>query len=604
MDATTYIKSIHSKLNSVSLGGLVLALATLLTPLAAPAQTRSPETQVLTRSPQPQNYSVLHVDAANGNDQQGTGETSQPYKTVTQALEVAPPGRSTVILLAPGHYSQTSGETFPLRLRAGITIQGSAGEARNTMIVGSGPVTAGSSHSATVVTAERSGLANVAISNPKGNGVWIEAGSPVLRRIALVSNGVTGIHVSNGAPIIENSYFNSNQNGLSIEGTSRAVVRGNYFEATGRAITITNPATPTINNNRIARNDVGIALKNNARPILEANILDQNRRNGVVEVDTVAVASDPAGSTPTAPEPAASIPTANIALPAQASAPTPLAHNIRALSALSNAPTPSPTPVETTATADAGDADTSVAEPPEVDAVPSPEQTASDPEVDAVPSPEQTTPDEIQLSKLLSPESLEAEAEATPSDTLEILGAQPRETEETPEETEPDVAGEADSPPLASDAIPIAVIPIENEAAASATSVEDSPNDTNISKLLARLNRQPSAPVNSSPRPNNVPRDGQAGRLPVPAVAIPSSLGTNQLPPPGTASLAQAFRYRILVDMDDADHLKDLVPDAFRTQVGRRTFMQAGAYVDEAEAQERLEWLEEHDIEARINVRD
>ena len=75
------------------------------------------------------------------------------------------------------------------------------------------------------------------------------------------------------------------------------------------------------------------------------------------------------------------------------------------------------------------------------------------------------------------------------------------------------------------------------------------------------------------------------------------------LTPPGTVSLARTFRYRVLVDMADAEALQNLVPDAFRTQVDNRMFMQAGAYIDEAEAQERLDWLREQGIDGQINLR-
>ncbi|MEO1180294.1 MAG: DUF1565 domain-containing protein, partial [Cyanobacteria bacterium J06636_28] len=288
MDATIRIKPLR---------GFLLALFVLATALPANAQETQPlsssEGRTLSMSQPSQDYAVLHVNSTTGSDELGTGSVEQPYKTITQAVQMASTNR-TVLLLAPGHYSQDSGESFPLRLRPGMTIQGNAGETRNTIIVGGGEFRGDDqTQNVTIVTSDRSGLANVAVSNPKGTGVWIMGGTPILRRVALVSNAVAGIQVANGTPVIENSYFNRNQQGISIRGTGRAIVRGNYFEATGRAITVASPATPAINNNRIARNDVGIALKNNARPVLEANVLDGNGRNGVVEVDAVETAVAP-----------------------------------------------------------------------------------------------------------------------------------------------------------------------------------------------------------------------------------------------------------------------------------------------------------------------
>ncbi|MEO0867817.1 MAG: DUF1565 domain-containing protein [Cyanobacteria bacterium J06642_11] len=612
-----------------SLTGLLLALATLAISEPARAQVSTPSPQVLSRNQQSQNYTILHVDAANGSER-GTGEATKPYKTVTQALQVARPGVSTVILLAPGHYSQASGESFPLRLRPGITIQGNTGEARNTIIVGSGQVqNNGSTHSATIVTADRSGLANVAISNPKGDGVWITAGSPIVRRVVFVSNRGAGIHVSQSAPIIENSYFNLNAQGLVVEGSSQAIVRGNYFEATGRAISVSSPATPTINNNRIARNDVGIALKNNARPTLEANVLDGNRRNGVVEVDSVAIAPTTAPNnlqtvrttevTGISPE-VSLAPRETIAI----SRPAPVPETALAVEpnigpsrrAMATELSLAPAPVPITGT-------------PETQAI-APDETTTNRAFSAVPAarplsikapPLQQdrieesshTQEDNQSEAVVTVETPLDRASTAATGSIEEFSNQPLFST-TPHQNPADLTSENQVVAINSDeaidpeAIPIAVIPVDGDAMISAAPTANEKQE-GLSKLLARLNDgelEPAVEVTTTDYPEIIPistTSTPSQRLPVPAVAIPSGQGTQRLAPPGTRSLARAFRYRILVEMDNANHLKTLVPDAFRTRVGNRTFMQAGAYVDEAEAQERLDWLEDNGIQASINVR-
>ncbi|MEM9482169.1 MAG: DUF1565 domain-containing protein [Cyanobacteria bacterium P01_F01_bin.116] len=524
-------------------GSLVLAMAATVTALPVAAQeTGTLVSQTVSMSQQAQNYIVLHVDAAMGDDQRGSGSADQPYKTITQALAMAP-NASTVILLAPGHYSQASGEQFPLRLRPGVTIQGNAGEARNTMIVGGGEFRdAGVMKHATIVTSDRSGLANLAISNPKGSGVWINAGTPVLRRLVLMSNAVAGVQVADSAPMIENSYFHQNQLGLAIQGESRATVRGNYFEATGRAITVASPATPTINNNRIARNDVGIALKNNARPILEANVLNGNGRNGVVEVESTSVASVAAMTT-------------GEAVPAR----------------------------------------------PEVE-----------PETDLIVNDDaetNTTTDTVRayveagsFRQHLAASISSGSAEQSPIVQLRQIALSAPAN---------DASTTASDPPLDEGAVAIAVIPASGPD--MGTNIDAAANNgteqEGISKLLARLRgtsptdagaASSSVPVEVSDNSSGIPSD----RLLVPSVAIPGSRGAESLTPPGTVSVARVFRYQVLVDMAEAEDLQVLVPDAFRTQVGSRTFMQAGAYVDEAEAQERLDWLQDNGIEARVNLRE
>ncbi len=567
MNATTYMRFLQDTI-------LLLAMAAVMTTIPANAQElpSSSSRNQYALSQSSQSYSVLHVDAAAGHDQQGVGSVEQPYRTITQALRMAP-ATSTVILLAPGHYSQESGEHFPLRLRPGITIQGNAGEARNTIIVGGGEYQDGSAiEYATIVTADRSGLANVTVSNPKGSGVWITAGSPILRRVALVSNAVSGVQVTDGAPVIENSYFNRNRYGLTIQGNGRAMVRGNYFEATGRAITVASPATPIINNNRIARNDVGIALKNNARPLIEANVLNDNERNGVVEVETATAVS-----------------------PAPANQADVVAVKLSEVSYESDTPVVSGQ--ERSAVLIRPDAET-----PEAEINIAVRQPESEPNVAAEAFTEADT------SAVMPDETTEADepvSEIAPyRQRLAVSPAAPAPV--TADHTVENSAGD--------DSIPIAVVP----ATTPEITANNPPNQERregIEKLLARLNRSPvpasSPPVEEAvdnanvaiPAVPTINTTNTGERLPVPSAAIPSGPEAISLTPPGTVVLTETFRYRVLVDMADAEALRSLVPDAFRTQVGGRMFMQAGAYVDEADAQERLEWLLENGVNGQVNLR-
>lgn len=550
---------------------LLVAMAAAMTTIPAYGQespsSSSRDQYALSQSSQ--SYSVLHVDAVTGHDQQGVGSPEQPYRTITQALRMAP-ATSTVILLAPGHYSQDSGEHFPLRLRPGITIQGNAGEARNTIIAGGGEFQDGNATEyATIVTADRSGLANVTVSNPKGSGVWITVGAPILRRVALVSNAVSGVQVTDGAPVIENSYFHRNRYGLTIQGNGRAMVRGNYFEATGRAITVASPATPIINNNRIARNDVGIALKNNARPLIEANVLDDNERNGVVEVETAMAVS-----------------------PASANQADVVAVKLSEVSHESH--TPGVLGQERSAVLIRSEAET-----PEAEINIAARQPEFEPNVAA----------EADTPAVMPAEMLDADESGG------AIASYRQRLTASPAAPAPVTADRAAENSASDDAIPIAVVP----ATIPEITANDPPNQERregITKLLARLNRSP-APVSSPPVEEAVENTDVATpvaptinttnsdeRLPVPSVAIPSGPGaTSSLTPPGTVALAETFRYRVLVDMANAETLRGLVPDAFRTQVDGRVFMQAGAYIDEADAQERLEWLQENGVDGQINLR-
>ncbi len=587
-------------------GMALLAMAAIVSTLPATAQDSLPRSvstsQSVSMGPAPQGYGVLHVNVVTGSDQQGAGSAERPFKTITQALRKAPT-TSTVILLAPGHYSQDSGEQFPLRLRPGITIQGNSGETRNTLIVGGGEFQVGNgTQNTTIVTADRSGLANILVSNANGSGVWITAGSPILRRVALVSNAVAGVQVTDSAPVIENSYFHGNQYGLTIQGDGHALIRGNYFEETGRAITVTSPATPTINNNRIARNQVGIVLKNNARPLVNANALVSNDRNGVVEVEsTRATAPTPTNQSEVEPHGAPG----NISADRGQEPPAVL---IQPEAVVTDGLTE---PVNTEPVVNTNE--------PDDDA----HQVASE-----VISGEDTATGAIasfrahlarERPAVLSAPAPVSAAQAAPLDSPQTSSS-PNLDEAVPHTADNAVMN--DTQTIAEDGIPIAVIP----ASEPETTPNNSANNENerregISKLLARLNRNresalspsentvavttPTVSVPDIPTPDVPTFDEPTAnqRLPVPSVTIPSGSSSINLTPPGTMALTKTFRYRVLVDMADAEDLENLVPDAFRTQVGSRMFMQAGAYVDEAEAQDRLEWLQENGIEGQINLR-
>jgi hypothetical protein len=72
--------------------------------------------------PLPDNRPAIFVDAANGSDTRGDGSRNNPFKTITYAIQRAEAG--SVIQLFPGVYSEESGETFPIRLKAGLTLRG------------------------------------------------------------------------------------------------------------------------------------------------------------------------------------------------------------------------------------------------------------------------------------------------------------------------------------------------------------------------------------------------------------------------------------------------------------------------------------------------
>lgn len=236
-------------------------------------------------SSQAENFQTLYVNAAAGSDRAG-GIESEPLQTVTRALEIATP--NTVIVLAPGLYTQASGEVFPLQLKPGVTIQGTPGSGNRTAIIQGGgefESPTRSQQNATIVAADRAGIAQVAVSNPDGYGVWVESASPTILESAFVGSRQTGVYVVDGSPRVQGSFFSGNKvAGLIVFGISSATIQGNTFDSTGDAIRVIDGAAPEIVGNSMTNNDASLVVIGDANPVVRDNRVVGNRRNDVVAV--------------------------------------------------------------------------------------------------------------------------------------------------------------------------------------------------------------------------------------------------------------------------------------------------------------------------------
>ncbi len=93
--------------------------------------------------------------------------------------------------------------------------------------------------------------------------------------------------------------------------------------------------------------------------------------------------------------------------------------------------------------------------------------------------------------------------------------------------------------------------------------------------------------------------------LPVPNKPIPVGVNGTLPPAPLSVSLARSLglNYKVVVDTTTETQkatLKQIVPDAFNTWVDNRRVMQAGAFADEAEAQELQQRLSQAGLPSRI----
>ncbi|PZO22325.1 MAG: hypothetical protein DCF25_03180 [Leptolyngbya foveolarum] len=565
-------------------------------------------------------YQTLYVNPDIGSDQ-AEGIVDQPVQTVTHALAIAAP--NTVIVLAPGKYTQASGEVFPLQLKSGVTIQGTPGErSRSAIIEGGGNFNSPSrsQQNAAVVAADRAGIAQVAISNPDGYGLWIESASPTILESAFVGNRQTGIYVTGGSPRVQGSYFSGNRvAGLVVFGASNASIESNTFEGTGDAIRVVEGATPEIIGNRMTNNNAGLVLIGNARPVLRDNLMEGNRRNDIVEIAASSTQSELASLSTLVESAASSEQNASNAIAMTENVPGEPA-------AVGTLP---PLSTETRSATNL---------------------TLSSENADIVPG------DRLGLTTEARPTVVEAPPPAIRSRLVEQAEAEAalaqRQTESAPvevtnetvsepavelvEATKPFESPESNSPPeLEADAI-AQTIPAGAPGSALAA-LQSGLAGRSLSPLVALGPRavtgeNPDSPVlparNERDRPireeSEAPEEAEPeisrpfnnNRLAVPSSAIPIGSGGSSTvfsppsgggmgSPPAPPSRAQSLGlyYRVFVEASDPfvqDDVKEVVSDAFRTQFDGRTMMQVGAFPTEEEAEERQQLLEQNNFDAQV----
>ena len=276
-------------LNSRKLSALMaFSLLTTMAP-AVQAQAIQPDRLEIAQADKI-SYPTVFVNPQTGSNT-NNGSDNSPFKTLTHALSVA--STNSIIKLAPGNYTSNSGEVFPIQLKSGVTVQGEPSDrGQNVIIQGSGLFLSKTSarQQITILGTDRAGLLGVTVSNlnPQGYGLWIESSSPVVSDSTFTSNGHDGVSiVGNSAPILKNNYFyNNGANGITIFGTSRPEIRDSIFEKTGFGINIAQNSAPRITGNRITGNKDGIVVQAKATPIFRSNVIDGNDRDGLVTIAT------------------------------------------------------------------------------------------------------------------------------------------------------------------------------------------------------------------------------------------------------------------------------------------------------------------------------
>lgn len=552
--------------------------------------------QLIAQNTEPTSASTqLYVNANSGNDSSGDGSDRTPFKTITQALRVAQ--SNTVIILAPGVYSAESGETFPIELKPGVTIQGDPSSKGRGVIIKGGALFISPTfarQNIAILGANNAGIAGVTITNPnrRGYGLWIESSNPVVADNTFTDNTHDGISVTgNSKPMIRNNYFaNNGANGITIFNTSQPEIRANVFEKTGFGINIGQNATPLVVDNRIVENIDGVVVQGKAQPTLRGNTIERNTRDGLVAITQ---ARPDLG---TAAQPGGNIFRNNGRFEINATKAT------QVISVFGNQMGRGRTAGRLDLTGTVAQINPSVSEPPTV--VTSFPDARQNDRLSNRNFSSQTTTVEIAV-----PTPANSPVSVTSSPPQQVSRSSSRGTRPTSRNNVRTIP----APTFNTQRHPLDITP---PPSASRDSV-------NPSSLVLETENSSAIRVNSrefpSPSGRNLPEPRvQPGLLPVPGSEIPigntggmPTLAVSQRNPRQSGAIttqgnrlvgnsrsstsraiALGMRYRVVVDADSPRQqslVRSLVPGAFRSRYNGRSVIQVGAFSDRQEAEEMIQ---------------
>jgi parallel beta-helix repeat protein len=176
-----------------------------------------------------------------------------------------------------------------LQVPAGVILRGEEADKGATMaIIGSGIFISRTfaRQNVTILAGNNSEIRGVTVTNPstRGTGIWIESTNPRIQNCTFTNNNREGIFITGtGNPkIVQNVFSLNGGNGISTANSAQGDIEDNVFQNTGFGLAIGGNSTPKISKNRIIENTDGLYINDNARPILRNNIIENNKRDGVV----------------------------------------------------------------------------------------------------------------------------------------------------------------------------------------------------------------------------------------------------------------------------------------------------------------------------------
>ncbi|TAF05621.1 MAG: DUF1565 domain-containing protein [Nostocales cyanobacterium] len=229
---------------------------------------------------------TLHVNSVTGNDT-NTGSRLSPFKTITRALKTTTsPG---IIQLAPGIYSTSTGEVFPLIMPGEMLLVGNeSNKGKDIIISGSGEYQSPSFglQNITLLLLGDASILGITVTNPvnKGTGIWIESTAPTLANNTFSKCGREGIFSTGKAKpaILDNVFIQNVASGLMMARYSKGEVLRNVFENNPVGIAISDFAAPLLANNKLIKNRLAVGISRDASPVLRRNLICQNTQGGLL----------------------------------------------------------------------------------------------------------------------------------------------------------------------------------------------------------------------------------------------------------------------------------------------------------------------------------
>ena len=197
-----------------------------------------------------------------------TGNQTAPYKTISEALNVAS-DTQTIQILA-GTYNES------ITMKVGVTL---AGESSDTVIIipsGDTGITIDNLNSQAVIS-------GITIKNATKNGIYCGLATNLKITNCVFQSNTVGIRtVNNSDPVISNCSFKSNETALYLENNSSPTISDCTIENNVRGVFVDNNAAPRFSNCSISNNSgSGVVIENYSTPTLDTNTVSSNGNFGV-----------------------------------------------------------------------------------------------------------------------------------------------------------------------------------------------------------------------------------------------------------------------------------------------------------------------------------